>query len=139
MPTKNAPPKRAMTAAHKQALAQGRAEGNAIRAYLTALETHKPKPGRRRTPESIDAQIAKIDTKLDAVDPLKRVELLQRRLDLESERAALAVGNDLAELEAGFITHARTYSQRKGIAYATWRAAGVEASVLKAAGITRGA
>jgi hypothetical protein len=34
---------------------------------------------------------------------------------------------------------ARDYGQRKGISYAAWREAGVDAAVLKKAGIGRGA
>jgi hypothetical protein len=49
-----ATPKRAMSKQHKAALAVGRAEGLAVRRYLDALEAHKPKRGRKRTPESIE-------------------------------------------------------------------------------------
>jgi hypothetical protein len=34
---------------------------------------------------------------------------------------------------------AKSYSQRQGISYATWREVGVEAAVLKAAGVSRAA
>ena len=38
-------------------------------------------------------------------------------------------------INAEFVKVAKSYSQRQGISYATWREVGVEASVLKAAGI----
>ena len=41
------------------------------------------------------------------------------------------------QVEAEFVKVAKSYSQRQGISYATWREVGVEASVLKAAGISR--
>ena len=44
---------------------------------------------------------------------------------------------DLTELEMEFVKAARGYSERRGISYAAWREAGVSASVLKQAGITR--
>lgn len=44
----------------------------------------------------------------------------------------------LEAVEQGFITHAASYGQRKGIRYATWREAGVPAELLARAGITRG-
>jgi hypothetical protein len=44
---------------------------------------------------------------------------------------------DITALEAEFVKVAKSYSQRQGISYATWRDVGVEASVLKAAGIPR--
>jgi hypothetical protein len=46
--------------------------------------------------------------------------------------------DDLAELEAEFVKAALPYSRRKGITYAAWRAAGVEARLLRAAGVGRG-
>jgi len=39
--------------------------------------------------------------------------------------------------ESGFVGVARDYGERKGIAYSTWREAGVSADVLKKAGIGR--
>ena len=42
-------------------------------------------------------------------------------------------------LEDEFVDAASGYSQRKGISYTAWRELGVPASVLKRAGIGRGA
>lgn len=129
-----------MAATHKAALAAGREQGAAIRRYLSALETQRPKRGRKRTPESIKAQLAKIDERLPAADPLTRVQLHQQRLDLEAAREAMqGDGVDLRKLEAGFVKAVGPYSRRKGLGYAAWRAAGVDAAVLKRGGIGRGA
>ena len=49
--------KRSMSDDHKAALAAGRNEGRAVRRYLEALEAHKPKRGRKRTPESIEKRL----------------------------------------------------------------------------------
>ena len=70
---------------------------------------------------------------------LDRVQLLQRRLDLEQELEAMSsVGDtDIGELEAGFVAVAKSYSERKGLTYAAWREAGVDARVLKQAGLSR--
>jgi hypothetical protein len=38
---------------HKAALAEGRAQGRAVRRYLEALEAHRPRRGRKRTVESM--------------------------------------------------------------------------------------
>jgi len=46
-------------------------------------------------------------------------------------------GVDLKKLEAGFVKAVGAYSRRKGLTYAAWRAAGVDAAVLKRAGIGR--
>ncbi len=47
--------------------------------------------------------------------------------------------HDLVALEEGFVKAAKNYSERKGITYAAWREAGIDASVLRRAGIRRGA
>jgi hypothetical protein len=44
---------------------------------------------------------------------------------------------DLSALEKQFIKVAKGYGERKGITYATWRAAGVSAAVLHSADISR--
>lgn len=127
-----------MTDEHKAALAEGRAQGRAVRKYLEALEANRPKRGRKRTPESINRRFAAIEQELDDASPTKRLELVQERLDLQSELDAMQDKPDMTALEAEFKANARAYSERKGISYAAWRELGVEASLLKEAGITRG-
>ncbi len=131
-------PKREMTEEHKAALAEGRRQGRAVRDYLEALEQHKPKRGRKRTPESMRAQLERISNQLDDADPVKKLQLIQDRIDIEAELDAAENKPDLEALEADFVAAAEPYSERKGISYAAWRELGVEASVLKKAGIKRG-
>ena len=50
-----------MSDSHKAALAEGREQGRAVRRYLEALEAHKPKRGRKRTPDSVQKRLAAID------------------------------------------------------------------------------
>jgi hypothetical protein len=126
-----------MSDEHKAALAEGRNQGRAVRQYLEALEAHKPKRGRKRTPDSIKKRLARIESELQSADPLKRLQLTQERLDLGQELDAGSSKVDLAGLEADFVGAAKPYSERKGISYAAWRQAGVSASVLKQAGISR--
>jgi hypothetical protein len=130
--------RKGMTDDHKHALAEGRAEGRAVKVYLDALEANKPRRGRRRTKASIGERIAAIDVELANASSLKRLLLIQERRDLETELAALGTVPDLSGAEAEFIKAAKAYGERKGIAYATWRELGVTADVLKRAGITRG-
>jgi hypothetical protein len=127
-----------MSDEHKQALAVGRDQGRAVRRYLEALEAHKPKRGRKRTSESIEKRLMTIEAELDTADPLSRVNLLQERMDLEAELAAKELVIDLSELEDDFVAAVAEYSDRKGITYAAWREAGVDASVLRRAGVRRG-
>ena len=126
-----------MTPEHKAALAEGRAQGRAIRLYLEALEAHKPKRGRRRTEASITARLDTIETLLPDADPVKRLDLIQERLDLDDELAGMRETVDMSALEKDFTTAAAGYSERKGISYSAWRELGVEPAVLKKAGIPR--
>ena len=132
-------PPKALTPEHKQAMTAGRLEGQAVKAYLDALEQHRPKRGRKRTAESIAKRLAAIESELADASSLQRLQLLQERRDLQAEQAQMS-GNstDVGELEAAFVKVAKPYSARKGIAYATWRELGVPADVLTKAGVTRG-
>lgn len=126
-----------MSDEHKAALAEGRNQGRSVRRYLEALEAHKPKRGRKRTPESIQKRLASIESSIGNVDALKRLQLIQERLDLQGELEATEAKVDLSELEQEFVQAAAPYSERKGISYAAWRELGVDAAVLKRAGISR--
>lgn len=130
---------RTMTDEHKAALAEGRAQGRAVRAYLEALEANKPKRGRKRTPDSIKKRLDRITAELEAADPLKRLQLTQEQLDLEAELAASESKVDLGALEKEFVAAAAGYASRKGISYSAFRSVGVPPAVLRAAGISRGA
>lgn len=126
-----------MSDEHKTALAEGREQGRAVRRYLEALEAHKPRRGRKRSSESITRRLDAIETELPDADPLKRLHLIQERLDLRAVLEASDAGTDLADLEAQFVAVAASYGSRKGISYSAWRALGVPASVLSQAGISR--
>lgn len=126
-----------MTDEHKAALAEGRSQGRAVRRYLEALEANRPRRGRKRTPDSIQKRLGEIESKLATADALSRLQLLQERMNLTQELSSKDEAVDLSELEAGFVESARGYGERKGISYAAWREAGVDAAVLKRAGITR--
>ena len=127
-----------MTDEHKKALAEGREQGRAIRAYLEALESTKPKRGRKRTADSIKKRIDAIERDLESADPLKALNLRQERRNLYGELAGIDDKVDVAEMEAGFIAAAKSYGERRGIAYEVWREAGVPPEVLQKAGISRG-
>jgi len=132
-----ASPKSTMTKEHKEALAQGRREGAAVRRYLEAIAANKGKRGRKRTPDSIQRRLKGIDAELSAADALDGLLLRQERKDLEIELDRMSSKVDLKALEKEFIDAASAYGQRKGIDYSTWREAGVEPSVLAKAGIKR--
>jgi hypothetical protein len=137
MAPRRKPQKAPMSDDHKAALALGREQGRAVRLYLEAIEHHRPKRGRKRTPESIAKRLDALDGQLADADPLARVLLIQERIDLTNELATKEAVVDLRELEQGFIEAAGEYGTRKRISYQAWREAGVEASVLRRAGISR--
>jgi hypothetical protein len=122
---------------HKAALAKGRAQGKAIRDYLAALEQER-KPGRKLDRPTVEARIHEVQMRIDEEpDPAKRVDMIQRRLDLEERLVTMQDEPDLEDLEKGFVEVAAEYSERKGISYTAWREAGVPAATLKAAGVRR--
>lgn len=128
---------RVVSSDQKSAMAQGRSEGAVVRRYLTALESNRPKRGRKRTAESVTRQLAAVEEQLESADPIQRLSLIQRRMDLTAELERMDHKVDLTELETDFIEVAAGYGQRKGITYAAWREIGVSAAVLRSAGIGR--
>ena len=136
MPAKKiAKPK--MSQAQKVALASGRVEGRIVREYLEAVEMHRPKRGRKRTPESIKARLNSIKTALNEADAVTKLKLVQERMDLEHELANLNAKRNMNEIEARFVKIAAAYSKRNNITYAAWREIGVDPNVLRKAGINK--
>ena len=129
---------RHMSDEHKAANARARAENRAVSTYLEALESNRPRPGRRRTAESMRNRIEAIGEALESATPIRRVQLVQERIDLERALSAPTETVDISELETAFVDVAVSYSGRKGITYSAWREVGVPAAVLKRAGISRG-
>lgn len=131
--------KSAMSDEHKAALAVGRNESRSVRLYLEALEANRPKRGRKRSTESMESRLSAIDDEIATADPLRRLKLIQEKIDLEAALGATDETVDIATLEADFVASAKGYSERKGISYAAWRQLGIAPTVLRAAGISRGA
>lgn len=129
---------RQMTEEHKAANAKARGENRAVAAYLEGLESNRPRPGRRRTAESIQKRMEAIGEALESATPIRRVQLVQERIDLERALSAPSETVDISGLEDEFVRVAVSYSGRKGITYAAWREVGVPAAALRRAGISRG-
>lgn len=127
--------KAAMSNAHKQALANGRAEGRIIREYLEIVEATKPRRGRKRTPESIARRLSLIAAEMKTADPVTKVRLIQERLNLRSELAGMKSKAEVAAAEGKFVKVAKRFSDRNDISYDAWREVGVSPAVLKKAGI----
>jgi len=126
-----------MSDSHKAALAEGRDQGRAVRRYLEALEAHKPKRGRKRTPDSVQKRLAIITEKLADADALTRLHLVQERMNLETELVNSDDTVDMQALEDEFVAAAGPYGARKGVTYAAWRQLGVDPAVLRKAAVKR--
>lgn len=129
--------KPAMSNAHKQALANGRAEGRIIREYLEIVEATKPRRGRKRTPESIAKRLSVISSEMKTADPVTKVRLIQERLNLRSELAGMKSKAEVASAEQKFVKVAKKFSDRNDITFDAWREVGVSPAVLKKAGINQ--
>src|SRR5215469_4570636 len=100
---KTSAPRKPMSTGHKAALARGRAESATVRHYLEALETSKPRRGRKRTAASIDKRLGTIESQLAGADALTRLHLLQEQKDLLDERSRVDQVKDMSALEKEFI------------------------------------
>ncbi|CAG4934025.1 MULTISPECIES: hypothetical protein [Acidithrix] len=115
--------------------ASARAQSKIIRDYLEALERNRPRRGRKRTRDTVEKQLALVEEQLNDADPLDRLHLIQKRIDLEAELVNLKNKVDIGELEERFVASAREYSDRKGISYDAWHALGIPNETLEKAGI----
>ena len=74
---------RQMSEEHKAANAKARSENKAVSDYLDALETNRPRRGRKRTAEAMKKRLEAIAEDLETASPIRRVQLVQERIDLE--------------------------------------------------------
>lgn len=128
--------RRTTSGIQKDAFLEGREQSKIVRRYLEAIELSKPKRGRKRTLESINKQLAAIDATLQTTNPLNRLVLIQKRIELTAELENIKNAPNLEELEAQFVSVAQQYSRRKGITFPAWKELGVHQDVLARAGIT---
>jgi hypothetical protein len=120
-------------------MANGRQEANAVKRYLALAGAGPAKRGRPLTAESARAKLESIAGKLARTkNELKRLNLLSERMVIERELARIEREQSSAgriAARAAFIEHAKSYSERHGIERAAWRAMGVDAETLRAAGL----
>lgn len=119
----------------REARAAARAETRAVRAYLEGLQASAGRRGRRKSPRE---ELAAVQEKLETEsDQLKRLSLIQKRIDAEQHLSEYKDPVDIKALEAEFANVAKSYSARKGISYKAWREMGVAAATLSKSGIPR--
>lgn len=136
---KMAAKKRAVSDSHKAAMASGRQAARAVNAYLTALDEVRPKRGRKVSKDDLEKRLAAAIAEAETASGTGKLLALQTVEDLEQRLRGLAesAGENIAELEAGFVELAKSYADSKGVSYSTWRKVGVPAELLKRAGISR--
>jgi hypothetical protein len=110
-----------------------RAETNAVAAYLTALRAPKVPARSRANLEQRRAQVEQWIS--EERSPIREVELIQQRLDIDAQLAQIDQAARLPELEEAFVKVAASWAKRSGISAAALREVGVPASVLRRAGL----
>jgi len=127
-----------MSAAHKKALADGRAMSATVDRYLTALHTPKPR-GRKISKATLTQRLTQARKRATGAHGIAKVLAAQEVRDL-TERLARLDRDDSADMksaETEFVKVAKRFSENRGIQYGAWRDVGVPAAVLRRAGITR--
>ena len=112
----------------------------------SAADPSQPK-ARQRSPEVLQKQLDRIDQQIAEADVLKRLDLEQKRLEIEASLreaaaqqaagSAASHGSQKQRLEQGFIEHAKAYGAHNNLSYADWRALKVPLGMLRRAGIER--
>ena len=69
---------------------------------------------------------------------MEELLLIQERRDLKAELERMSETLDMEALASDFVSVAKSYSSSKKISYQSWRDVGVDAAVLKRAGLGRG-
>jgi hypothetical protein len=110
-----------------------RAETNAVATYLTAVRAPNVAPRSRANLERRRAQIEQWLS--EESSPIREVELIQQRLDIDAQLARIDQAARLPELEDAFVKVAASWAKRTGIGAAALREVGVPARVLAKAGL----
>lgn len=121
---------------HKDAMRRGRYEARVVKRYLEGLQFRPSQ--RRRFPEQLKERIRDLEERIAQEDnPLRRLELVQSRIEAEKALAEMESKEDVEDLEEEFKQVVGSYSERKGISYSAWRELGVPVKVLREAGVSR--
>lgn len=130
--------KRAMSAAHKAALAEGRATSAIVDRYLSALNEPK-KRGRKVTTASLEQRLQSAKAQLSTATGIDKLMAVQSVRDTKAKLAIMATtsSTDVKSLEDEFVEVAERFGHQRAISYGSWRDAGVSAAVLKRAGVAR--
>ena len=121
---------------HRAALAKGRRDSTKVRRYLKAVANGVSKANGRA--QLLENKLVRLGQMLETeTDPVTRVQLIQKRINLEAKLKGAKAPLDFEAVEADFIRIAGSYSRQHQISYSAWREVGVPAQVLQAAGVRR--
>jgi hypothetical protein len=113
-----------------------RAETNAVAVYLTALKGPRPSGSSKAKREGLMRRRAQVEQWIsEERSPIREVELIQQRLDIDAQLGQLDQAARLPELEEAFVKVAASWAKRSGVSAAALREVGVPASVLRRAGL----
>ncbi|MCY3538842.1 MAG: hypothetical protein OXH10_03145 [bacterium] len=121
---------------HRAALAKGRRDSTKVRRYLKAVSNGVAKSNGQA--QLLENKLERLgETIKTETDPLAKVQLVQKRINLEGKLNGSKMPLDFKAVEADFIQVAVSYSRRHQISYSAWREVGVPAKILQEAGIRR--
>jgi hypothetical protein len=122
--------KRAMTASHKRALAEGRSMSATVDAYLAAINTPK-KRGRKISKAVMQQRLVQVQARAKSATGVDKVLASQEVRDLQDRlaRVSTATTTDVNGLESAFVKVAKGFSEKRGIRWSAWRDAGVPGDV----------
>ena len=113
-----------------------RAKTNAVAAYLTALKGPRPSGSSKAKREGLMRRRAQVEQWIsEERSPIREVELIQQRLDVDAQLAQLDQAARLPELEEAFVNVAASWAKRTGVSAAALREVGIPASVLRRGGL----
>ena len=142
-PTRGRPKGTKVTPDARRNITAGIVRGKAIKRFLAALGAQGDPKLRERLAE-LETEAMELAAEIDSTESMRRLTLRARLHDAVAERDRLrdavngASPEELAELTALFVEHAKVYAESKGwgeLAWAIYRAEGVSVDTLKAAGL----
>jgi len=105
-----------------------------VSAYLDALVSPDDRPATNDVRRMLEAQLERnrISANKAGKKPLSRLKFLEDQIDLEARLTMVQdqLGQSLAELETGFVKHARLYAERADVSAGAFERLGVSPDVL---------
>ena len=129
---------RKLSAAHKNALAEGRTMSATVDRYVVAINAPKRR-GRKVTKATLETRLVDARSQSKNATGVDKVMATQAVRGLQAKIAQMGASNnaDLKSIESNFVKITKKFGENRGISYGAWRDSGVSADVLKRAGVAR--